>query len=114
MFSGDPKDLTTADAFMYRLVHVPRYQLRLEALLLKREFFPSCLTMKQEITVVQTAITGGFISLQSIIICLMYLCVYLTDINFCFTEILNCEELHSVLHLVLQAGNLLNAVSFVV
>ncbi|XP_065131814.1 uncharacterized protein [Paramisgurnus dabryanus] len=84
MFSGDPKDLTTADAFMYRLIHVPRYQLRLEALLLKREFFPSCLTMKQEITVVQTAIT----------------------------EILNCEELHSVLHLVLQAGNLLNAGGF--
>ncbi|XP_055043490.2 uncharacterized protein [Misgurnus anguillicaudatus] len=84
MFSGDPKDLTTADGFMYRLIHVPRYELRLEALLLKREFFSSCLSMKQEIAVVQTAIT----------------------------EILNCEELHGVLHLVLQAGNLLNAGGF--
>lgn len=27
------------------------------------------------------------------------------------TELMSCEELHSILHLVLQAGNIMNAVS---
>lgn len=84
MFSGDIKDLTPADAFMYRLIHVPRYDVRVEALLLKEEFFSSCSAVKQDISVVQTAIT----------------------------ELLNCDELHNVLHLVLQAGNIMNAGGF--
>lgn len=29
----------------------------------------------------------------------------------CPTELMNCEELHAILHLVLQAGNIMNAVS---
>ena len=30
---------------------------------------------------------------------------------FFLTELMSCEELHSILHLVLQAGNIMNAVS---
>lgn len=30
---------------------------------------------------------------------------------FLLTELMSCEELHSILHLVLQAGNIMNAVS---
>lgn len=30
---------------------------------------------------------------------------------FFVTELMSCEELHSILHLVLQAGNIMNAVS---
>ncbi|KAI7793844.1 putative FH2 domain-containing protein 1-like [Triplophysa rosa] len=80
MFSGDTKDLTPADAFMYTLIHLPRYGVRVEALLLKGEFFSLCSAVKKDITVVRTAIT----------------------------ELLNCEELHNILHLVLQAGNIMN------
>ncbi|XP_077081271.1 FH2 domain-containing protein 1 isoform X2 [Siphateles boraxobius] len=80
MFSGNPKDLPLPDAFIYQLIHLPRYEVRLEALLLKEEFFPSYTVMKHDIAIVLTAIN----------------------------ELLNCEELHNVLHLVLQAGNIMN------
>ena len=30
---------------------------------------------------------------------------------FSLAELMSCEELHSILHLVLQAGNIMNAVS---
>ena len=35
----------------------------------------------------------------------------LTAQRFKASEVMSCEELHAVLHLVLQAGNILNAVS---
>ncbi|KAK2886072.1 hypothetical protein Q8A67_016909 [Cirrhinus molitorella] len=81
MFNGNPKDLAPPDAFIHKLIHLPRYEVRLEALLLKEEFFPSCTVMKHDTTVILSAIK----------------------------ELLSCEELHSVLHLVLQAGNIMNA-----
>ncbi|XP_039508415.1 FH2 domain-containing protein 1 isoform X1 [Pimephales promelas] len=81
MFSGNPKDLPLPDAFMYQLIRLPRYEVRLKALLLKEEFFPSYTVMKHDIAIVLTAIN----------------------------ELLNCEELHNVLHLVLEAGNIMNA-----
>ncbi|KAK7132884.1 hypothetical protein R3I93_019207 [Phoxinus phoxinus] len=81
MFSGNPKDLPLPDAFIYQLIRLPRYEVRLKALLLKEEFFPSYTVMKHDIAIVLTAIN----------------------------ELLNCEELHNVLHLVLQAGNIMNA-----
>ncbi|KTG20481.1 hypothetical protein cypCar_00036770 [Cyprinus carpio] len=81
MFSGNPKDLAAPDAFIHQLVRLPRYEVRLEALLLKEEFFPSYTVMKQDMTVILRAIK----------------------------ELLSCEELHNVLHLVLQAGNIMNA-----
>ncbi|XP_067301415.1 FH2 domain-containing protein 1 isoform X2 [Pseudorasbora parva] len=81
MFSGNPKDLPPPDAFIHQLIHLPRYELRLKALLLKEEFFPSYTLMKHDIAMVLTAIN----------------------------ELLNCEELHNVLHLVLQSGNIMNA-----
>ncbi|XP_067227217.1 FH2 domain-containing protein 1 isoform X2 [Chanodichthys erythropterus] len=80
-FSGNPKDLPPPDAFMLQLIHLPRYEVRLKALLLKEEFFPSYTAMKHDIAIVLTAVN----------------------------ELLNCEELHNVLHLVLQAGNIMNA-----
>ncbi|XP_056089265.1 FH2 domain-containing protein 1 [Rhinichthys klamathensis goyatoka] len=81
MFSGNPKDLPLPDAFIYQLIRLPRYKVRLRALLLKEEFFPSYTVMKHDIAIVLTAIN----------------------------ELLNCEELHNVLHLVLEAGNIMNA-----
>ncbi|KAK9954764.1 hypothetical protein ABG768_016810 [Culter alburnus] len=80
-FSGNPKDLPPPDAFILQLIHLPRYEVRLKALLLKEEFFPSYTAMKHDIAIVLPAIN----------------------------ELLNCEELHNVLHLVLQAGNIMNA-----
>ncbi|XP_059384501.1 FH2 domain-containing protein 1 [Carassius carassius] len=81
MFSGNPKDLAPPDAFIHQLIRLPRYEVRLEALLLKEEFFPSYTVMKQDMTVILSAIK----------------------------ELLSCEELHNVFHLVLQAGNIMNA-----
>lgn len=37
-------------------------------------------------------------------------CDYSVSIDYS-TELMNCEELHAILHLVLQAGNIMNAVS---
>ncbi|RXN08441.1 FH2 domain-containing 1-like protein [Labeo rohita] len=81
MFNGNPKVLAPPDAFIHKLIHLPRYEIRLEALLLKEEFFPSYTVMKHDTAVILSAIK----------------------------ELLSCEELHNVLHLVLQAGNIMNA-----
>ncbi|XP_043088506.1 LOW QUALITY PROTEIN: FH2 domain-containing protein 1 [Puntigrus tetrazona] len=81
MFSGNPEDLAPPDAFIHKLIHLPRYEVRLEALLLKEEFFPSYTAMKHDMSVILSAIK----------------------------ELMSCEELHNVLHLVLQAGNIMNA-----
>ncbi|XP_072553366.1 uncharacterized protein [Salminus brasiliensis] len=79
-YSGDLSQLTTADSFMYHLTALPRFSLRIEALLLKEELSPLCSSLKKDITTVRSATR----------------------------ELLSCTELHSILHLVLQAGNIMN------
>ncbi|KAG7458793.1 hypothetical protein MATL_G00224420 [Megalops atlanticus] len=80
-FKGDPSKLTLVDSFMYLLIQVPSFEVRIEAMVLKEEFMPSCSVMSHEIDVIRAATT----------------------------ELMTCEELHAVLHLVLQAGNIMNA-----
>ncbi|XP_034743461.1 FH2 domain-containing protein 1 [Etheostoma cragini] len=80
-FKGDPDKLTLVDSFMFHLIQVPRFELRIEAIVLREEFFPSCAVMSREIDVVRVATK----------------------------ELMSCEELHAILHLVLQAGNIMNA-----
>ncbi|XP_028599450.2 FH2 domain-containing protein 1 [Podarcis muralis] len=80
-FSGDLSKLCQADSFMYLLIQVPNYSLRLEAMVLKKEFSPSCTSLQKDMTIIRMATK----------------------------ELMCCEELHSILHLVLQAGNIMNA-----
>ncbi|KAK6325031.1 hypothetical protein J4Q44_G00043730 [Coregonus suidteri] len=80
-FKGDYSKLTLADSFMYLLIQVPRFEVRIEAMVLREEFFPSCAMMSHEIDVIRVATK----------------------------ELMTCEELHAILHLVLQAGNIMNA-----
>uniref|UniRef100_A0A8C4IME6 FH2 domain containing 1 n=1 Tax=Dicentrarchus labrax TaxID=13489 RepID=A0A8C4IME6_DICLA len=80
-FKGDPDKLTLVDSFMYLLIQVPQFEVRIEAIVLQEEFFPSCAVMSHEIDVVRVATK----------------------------ELMSCEELHAILHLVLQAGNIMNA-----
>ncbi|XP_060951392.1 FH2 domain-containing protein 1 [Limanda limanda] len=81
MFTGDPDKLTLVDSFMFLLIQVPRFEVRIEAMVLHEEFVPSCAVMSREIDAVRVATK----------------------------ELLSCEELHAILHLVLQAGNIMNA-----
>ncbi|KAG8507336.1 FH2 domain-containing protein 1 [Galemys pyrenaicus] len=80
-FTGDVSKLSLADSFLHCLIQVPNYSLRIEAMVLKKEFLPSCSALYADITVLRTATK----------------------------ELMSCEELHSILHLVLQAGNIMNA-----
>lgn len=80
-FSGDVSKLSLADSFLHYLIQVPNYSLRIEAMVLKKEFLPSCSSLYTDITILRTATK----------------------------ELMLCEELHSILHLVLQAGNIMNA-----
>ncbi|XP_076842391.1 uncharacterized protein LOC143486822 isoform X1 [Brachyhypopomus gauderio] len=80
-YRGDPGQLCTVDSFMYHLTLIPSFDLRIEALLLKEEFSPLCSSLKQNICTVRYAAR----------------------------ELLSCVELHCVLHLVLEAGNILNS-----
>uniref|UniRef100_A0A3Q0SF92 FH2 domain containing 1 n=1 Tax=Amphilophus citrinellus TaxID=61819 RepID=A0A3Q0SF92_AMPCI len=80
-FKGNPDKLTLVDSFMYLLIQLPRFEVRIEAMVLREEFFPSCGVMGREIDVVRVATK----------------------------ELMSCEELHAILHLVLQAGNIMNA-----
>ncbi|TRY95313.1 hypothetical protein DNTS_021506 [Danionella cerebrum] len=80
-FKGDSSKLTLVDSFMFLLISVPRFDVRIEAMVLQEEFQPSCNAMSREINVVRQA----------------------TE------ELMTCEELHAILHLVLQAGNIMNA-----
>uniref|UniRef100_A0A8C3A9P0 FH2 domain containing 1 n=1 Tax=Cyclopterus lumpus TaxID=8103 RepID=A0A8C3A9P0_CYCLU len=80
-FKGDPDKLTLVDSFMFLLIQVPRFDVRIEAIVLREEFSPSCAVMSREIDVVRVATK----------------------------ELMSCEELHAILHLVLQAGNIMNA-----
>ncbi|XP_063325732.1 FH2 domain-containing protein 1-like isoform X2 [Pelmatolapia mariae] len=78
---GEVSQLSLADSFMYRLIQVPSYTVRIESMLLKEDFPAACEAMKRDIKILRAAIK----------------------------ELMCCEELHAVLHLVLQAGNILNA-----
>ncbi|XP_039221529.1 FH2 domain-containing protein 1 [Crotalus tigris] len=80
-FSGDLSKLCQADSFMYMLIQVPNYSLRIEAMVLKKEFSPSCTSLQKNMTIIKMATK----------------------------ELMCCEELHAILHLVLQAGNIMNA-----
>ncbi|CAL8330634.1 unnamed protein product [Merluccius merluccius] len=80
-FKGDPSKLTLVDSFMFLLIQVPRFAVRIEAMVLCAEFSASCAVMSREIDVIRVATK----------------------------ELMNCEELHAILHLVLQAGNIMNA-----
>lgn len=80
-FNGDVSKLSLADSFLYCLIQVPNYSLRIEAMVLKKEFLPSCTSLYKDITTLRAAMK----------------------------ELMLCEELHSILHLVLQAGNIMNA-----
>nr|XP_054604629.1 FH2 domain-containing protein 1 [Nothobranchius furzeri] len=80
-YRGDISKLSLADSFVYLLIQVPSYSLRIESLLLKQEFPAACEAMKHHFGILHSATK----------------------------ELMCCEELHAVLHLVLQAGNILNA-----
>uniref|UniRef100_A0A8C9EGY8 FH2 domain containing 1 n=1 Tax=Pavo cristatus TaxID=9049 RepID=A0A8C9EGY8_PAVCR len=80
-FDGDVSRLSQADSFMYLLIQVPNYALRIEAMVLEREFSPSCASLQDDMKIIRQATK----------------------------ELMTCEELHSILHLVLQAGNIMNA-----
>ncbi|XP_059501356.1 FH2 domain-containing protein 1 isoform X2 [Stegostoma tigrinum] len=80
-FKDDVNKLSLADSFMVLLLQVPSYALRVEAMVLKEEFSPACFTLYKEMRAIRTATK----------------------------ELMTCEELHAILHLVLQAGNIMNA-----
>nr|XP_030127370.3 FH2 domain-containing protein 1 [Taeniopygia guttata] len=80
-FDGDISKLSQADSFMYLLIQVPNYALRIEAMVLERQFSPSCASLQDDMKIIRQATK----------------------------ELMTCEELHSILHLVLQAGNIMNA-----
>ncbi|XP_029504731.2 inverted formin-2-like [Oncorhynchus nerka] len=80
-FKGDESALPEADLFMMLLIKVPSYEERLNSLVLKEEFFPFMDEMKRSIA---TMITAG-------------------------KELLECDDLHSVIRLVLKTGNYMNA-----
>ncbi|XP_068798422.1 FH2 domain-containing protein 1 isoform X2 [Struthio camelus] len=80
-FDGDVSKLSQTDSFMYLLIQVPNYTLRIEAMVLEREFSPSCASLQDDMKIIRRATK----------------------------ELMTCEELHSILHLVLQAGNIMNA-----
>ncbi|XP_065114000.1 FH2 domain containing 3 [Paramisgurnus dabryanus] len=80
-FNGDLSLLNEADRFMVMLVQVPGYKVRLKSLRLREEFFPFIEEIKHSIAVMTTAAN----------------------------ELLACDDLHSIIRLVLKAGNYMNA-----
>ncbi|XP_053559724.1 FH2 domain-containing protein 1 [Bombina bombina] len=80
-FSGDVAKLSLADSFMYLLIQVPSFKLRIEAMVLKKEFSPSYSSLSKDMMIIRIATK----------------------------ELMSCEQLHSILFLVLQAGNFMNA-----
>lgn len=80
-FDGDLSQLNEADRFMVMLVQVPGYKVRLKSLLLREEFFIFIEEIKHSIAVMTTAAN----------------------------ELLACDDLHSIIRLVLKAGNYMNA-----
>ncbi|XP_069842592.1 uncharacterized protein [Dendropsophus ebraccatus] len=80
-FQGDRGRLSEADLFMLLLLDLPCYFLRLEALILKKDFYPAVLSLLSAAR----------------------------DLTAAAEELLQCRELHFILMLVLKAGNFMNA-----
>ncbi|KAM4732566.1 uncharacterized protein fhdc2 isoform 1-T2 [Anableps anableps] len=80
-FSGEQRCLGEPDLFMLLLVEVPSFRLRLDAMILQQEFDPA----------------------------LTSLCVAARCLREAARELLSCPKLHSILRLVLKAGNYMNA-----
>uniref|UniRef100_A0A7N6AS63 FH2 domain-containing protein n=1 Tax=Anabas testudineus TaxID=64144 RepID=A0A7N6AS63_ANATE len=80
-FSGNLSALPEADQFMVQLVKVPGYEERLKMMVLREEFFPLMEEVKNSVAVMTKAAN----------------------------ELLDCDDLHSVIRLVLKAGNYMNA-----
>ncbi|KAK7925949.1 hypothetical protein WMY93_008259 [Mugilogobius chulae] len=80
-FTGNVAQLPEVDQFMVKLVKVPGYVERLKSMVLREEFFPLMEEVKNSITVLANAAN----------------------------ELLDCDDLHSVIRLVLKAGNYMNA-----
>ncbi|XP_056451483.1 FH2 domain containing 3 isoform X2 [Gadus chalcogrammus] len=80
-FNGNVSHLAEADRFMVQLVRVPGYDERLKTMVLREEFFPQMEEMKTSVDVMTKAAN----------------------------ELLDCDDLHSVIRLVLKAGNYMNA-----
>ncbi|XP_023258332.1 FH2 domain-containing protein 1-like [Seriola lalandi dorsalis] len=80
-FSGNLSVLPEADQFMVQLVKLPGYEERLKTMVLREEFFPLMEEVKNSVGVMTKAAN----------------------------ELLDCDELHSVIRLVLKAGNYMNA-----
>ncbi|XP_065533250.1 FH2 domain-containing protein 1-like [Lathamus discolor] len=78
---GSPRQLPEPERFMVLLTRVPSYAQRLELLVLQEEFSPRLRALRGSI---QTLAAAG-------------------------AELMECEELHRILHLILSAGNHLNA-----
>uniref|UniRef100_UPI003AAE7582 FH2 domain-containing protein 1-like n=1 Tax=Centroberyx gerrardi TaxID=166262 RepID=UPI003AAE7582 len=80
-FSGNLSLLPEADRFMVQLVKVPGYEERLKTMVLREEFFPLMEEVKNSVAVMTKAAN----------------------------ELLDCDDLHSIILLVLKAGNYMNA-----
>ncbi|XP_074429088.1 uncharacterized protein LOC141737971 isoform X1 [Larus michahellis] len=80
-FAGSPRQLPDAELFMLLLIEVPSYARRLELLVLQEEFFPRLSALRAAIQTLTAAAE----------------------------ELLECQELHILLHLILSAGNHLNS-----
>ncbi|KAL6473198.1 hypothetical protein MHYP_G00193860 [Metynnis hypsauchen] len=80
-FSGDVSQLAEADRFLLMLVKIPGYEERVESLLLREEFGPFIEETTNSISVMTEAAD----------------------------ELLTCDDLHSIIRLVLKAGNYMNA-----
>ncbi|XP_034406369.1 FH2 domain containing 3, partial [Cyclopterus lumpus] len=80
-FSGNMSVLPEADQFMVQLVKVSGYEERLKTMVLREEFFPLMEDVKNSVAVMTKAAN----------------------------ELLDCDDLHSVIRLVLKAGNYMNA-----
>ncbi|KAM4045658.1 uncharacterized protein ACNLHF_009527 [Anomaloglossus baeobatrachus] len=80
-FKGDRSRLSDPEHFMVMLVEIPSFHQRLQVMILKEEFFPQLNSLKQAVEVQMAAAT----------------------------ELLQCEDLHVIIHLVLKAGNYMNA-----
>ncbi|XP_060942315.1 FH2 domain containing 3, partial [Limanda limanda] len=80
-FSGNLSVLPVADQFMVQLVKVPGYEELLKMMVLREEFFPLMEEVKNSVAVMTKAAN----------------------------ELLDCDDLHSVIRLVLKAGNYMNA-----
>lgn len=129
-FSGSPWQLPDPELFMLLLTEVPRwepggphalggpcphpahpaltpsYTQRLELLVLQEEFFPRLSALRGSIQTLTDAATGE--SCHGV----WEHCPVPRSPFAPSPELLECEELHTILHLILSTGNHLNSVSW--